>query len=76
MTFSWAPEVDGGGADYFMVLTDSAGFHICLGFISSLSDVVCIKHIQESPQIFSIWVRESGTGVVRSCSSLGFSMKG
>lgn len=74
MTFSWAPEVD-GGVDYFLVLTDSAGFHICTGFISSLSDVVCIKHIQESPQIFSICVRKSSTGAVRSCSSLSFLWK-
>ena len=74
MTFSWGPEVD-GGVDYFLVLTDSACFHICPGFISGLSDVVCIKHIQESPQIFSICVRKRSTGVVRSCSSLSFSWK-
>ncbi len=74
MTFSWAPEVD-GGVDYFLVLTDSACFHIYPGFISSLSDVVCIKHIQESTQIFSICVRKRSTGVARSCSSLSFLWK-
>lgn len=63
MTFSWAPEVD-GGVDYFLVLTDSACFHICPGFISSLSDVVCIKHIQESPQIFGACVRQGSMGAV------------
>ena len=65
MTFSWAPEVDVvvvGGFDYFLILTDSAGFHICPGFISGLSHVVSIKHIQESPQIFSVCVRERSTG--------------
>jgi len=67
--------LEGGGLDYFLVLTDSAGFHICPGFISSLSDVVCIKHTQESPQIFSICVRTGPTGVVRSRSSLGFLWK-
>lgn len=43
MIFSWALELD-VGVDYFLVLTDSACFHICRGFISGLSHVVCIKH--------------------------------
>lgn len=71
MTFSWAPEVD-GGVDYFLVLTDSACFHICPGFILGLSDVVCVKHIQESPQIFRICVHKYSTGAVQSRSFLGF----
>lgn len=61
ITFSWAPEVD-VCVDYFLVLTDSACFHICPGFISGLSDVVYIKHIQESPQIFGVCVRRRSTG--------------
>lgn len=53
------------GVDYFLVLTDTACFHIFAGFISGLSDVVCVKHIQESPQIFSVCVHKRTTGAVR-----------
>lgn len=63
IAFSWALRWAGGWGDYFLVLTDSACFHICLGFGSNLSDVDCIKHIEELPQIFSVSVRKHSMGV-------------